>query len=114
MTRRTFTSSGTKRCHRRPQALNEVDTRAIPEDPLRLREIGPGVPDVACPGRQVPPLDLLSEDLADRVGDPVQARRGACGHVEDLPVRTLRAACEDRRVDDVPDVGEVARLLAVA
>src|SRR6476469_1168566 len=59
-------------------------------------------------------LDRLPEDLADRVGDQVDARGRARSDVEDLTARARRVSRTHRCVDDVPDIREVARLLAVA
>src|SRR3989442_15452334 len=88
--------------------------RYVADHALRLREIAPRVSDVAGAGRQVATLDRFSEDLADRVGNLVPARREARRDVEDLPVRSLCPARTYRRIDDVADIGEVARLLAIA
>src|SRR5438105_1655024 len=62
----------------------------------------------------MPPLDRLPEDLSDRLRDSVDAGGGAPGHIEDLAVRARGLARTDSRVDDVPHVREVTRLLAVA
>ena len=52
-------------------------------------------------------LDGLAEDRPDRVGDLVHACGRPGGDVEDLAARALGLARADRRVHDVPDIGEI-------
>src|SRR4051812_5268337 len=113
MTRRTLIRSAKERVDRQPEAGVERHRRRVPEDPLRLREIGPGVPEVAGARRLLPAVHRLAEDLADRRRDGVHARGSAGGDVEDLPARTARLTGPHGGVDDVADEREVARLLAV-
>src|SRR5690348_3227400 len=99
---------------RPPESFLEVDRRAPAEHPLRLAHVGPRVAHVAGTGIAVLALDRPVENPADRVCERVDARRRTCGDVEDPAARALGLACADRRLDDVVDVREVARLLAVA
>src|SRR5579884_3961496 len=104
MTRSTFTRcSGiaVQRGDRAREAFLEIDRRAPAERLLRLAHVGPGIADVARARIAVLALDRLVEDPADRVRERVDAGRSAGGDVEDAPVRALRLAGADRRVDDV-------------
>src|SRR6185437_4979025 len=97
-----------------PKAVRKGGLRRVLEDALRLREVGPGISQVTGAAWKLAPPHRLAQDLADRLGDAVDARRRAGGDVEDLAVRALGVTGSDRRVDDVADEREVARLLAVA
>src|SRR6476620_7695479 len=113
MTRRTLMRSEAKSLDGAPQARLQVDRRLVAEDPLGLAQVGPRVPQVTGAPRQLAALHRLPDDRTDRLRDGVDARRRSGGNVEDLAVRALCVAGTDRRVDDVGDVREVARLLAV-
>src|SRR4051812_45738181 len=106
MTRRTLMRSDVKSLDRALQALPQVDRRPVAEDPLGLAEVGPRVANVAGARGQRAAGHGLAEDLADRVGNAIDACRRAGGDVEDLAVRALCLACADRRVDDVADIRE--------
>src|SRR5438034_7346586 len=115
ITRRTFTrGSGTQELDRPAQALLEVDRGSIAEDVPGCRHVGPRVANVTGPRRLEAPLDRLVEGAADQLGELVHACSHAGRDVEDLAARVVCVSGQEVRLDDVRDVGEVARLLAVA
>src|SRR3954447_8527006 len=114
MTRRTLIRSAKKRFDRQPEAGVERYRRHVAEDPPRLREVGPGVAEVAGAGWVLASVHRLTEDLSDRRRYVVHARRSAGSDVEDLAVGPFRVTRAHRGVDDVADEREVARLLPVA
>src|SRR6266540_6079514 len=113
MTRRILTrpssDSGNDRLGRDLEPGGEVDPRLIAEELARRRDVGPGVADVSRARRLEALLDRLAEDRADRLGDVVDARGRAGRDVEDSTACSRRVCGTDRGVDDVADVGEVAR-----
>src|SRR5215831_3760267 len=116
MTRRILVLSdpGNDRLGRQLEAGREIHLRFVSQHVARRADVRPRVADVAWPWRLEPLLDRLAENGPDRVGDVVAARRRARGDVEHAAVRVERLSSADRRVDDVRDEREVARLLAVA
>src|SRR5204863_1055520 len=105
---------GNDRLGRQLEPGGEIDLRFVAEDLARGADVRPRVADVAGPRRLEALLDGLAEDDSDRLGDVVDARRRARRDVERAPVRADSLRGADRRVDDVGDIREVARLLAVA
>src|SRR5713101_449781 len=96
------------------QALLEVDRGPVAEHALRLADVRPRVAHVARPRLLVALLDRLAEDTPHRVGELVHARGRPGRDVEDPPAGAVGLAGAHGRVDDIGDVREVARLLAVA
>src|SRR6266852_2981172 len=93
MTRRTLTlcsDAGNDRLGRELEPCGEVDARLVAL------------------------LDRLAENDADRLRDVVHAGGRACGDVERASARAGLSRRTNRGVDDVADVREVTRLLAVA
>src|SRR3989442_4640820 len=106
ITRRTFTRrSNTQELDRAAQALLEVDGRPVAEHALGCAEVRPRVPDVSGSRWAVLLSHRLAEDVADHLGDTIDARRSPGADVEDLPACAVRLACRDSRVDDVPHLG---------
>src|SRR5438270_2528993 len=115
MTRRTLTGGlDAKVLDGVAQTLLEVDRRGVAQDLLCRADVRPRVANVAWPWRSEDPFHGLVENAADRLGDVVHARRRAGGDVEDATARAVSMSRPHRRVDDIRDVREVARLLAVA
>src|SRR6188472_3481644 len=114
MTRRIRMGSGLEELNGAAQALFELDGRRVAERFARGGEVGVRVAYVAGARWQEVSLDRLAEQPADRVGDVIHARGLPAGDVERPAARTLGGPGGDRRGDRVVDVGEVARLLAVA
>src|ERR671937_2548935 len=115
MTRRIFvrSSDADNRLGGQLEPRGEIDLRLVPERLACSRDVAPRVADVAGARRLEPLLHRLAEDEADRLRDMVDGRRRARGDVEDAPVRAGRVGRADGGVDDVRDVREVPRLLAV-
>src|SRR5207245_2685714 len=95
-------------------ARREIHLRAIAEQPLRLRDVGERVAHVARARRGVGARQAAVEEVADRVGDGDERVARAAGDVEDLARHPRRRHREQVSLHHVVDVGEVARLLAVA
>src|SRR5947209_2483518 len=114
MTRKMRTGgsdAGNDRLGRLLEPGREVDVRLVAERLARGGDVSPRIADVTGARRLEPLLHRLAEDQADRLGDVVDGGRRACGDVEDPAVRAGSLGRTHRRVDDVGDVGEVARLL---
>src|SRR4051812_16539629 len=106
--------SGNDRLGRELEPGREIDLRFVAEDLSRGRDVRPRVADVAGARRLEALLHRLAEDRTDGLGNVVDGCRRAGGDVEDAPVRVGRLGRANGGVDDVGDVREVARLLAVA
>src|SRR5262245_617347 len=85
MTRSTRIGSVKKRLAREPEPLGEPDPRVVGKRLACRRDVGPRVADVSRPPFAVPALHRLAEQLPDRLGDLVHARRYACRDVENPP-----------------------------
>src|SRR3954468_23121692 len=115
MTRSTRTPPRSdKRVDGAPPPFLQFDARVVPEHLARGRDVRPRVADVARAIGGEPPLDVALHDPPERVRELIDRRRPPGGHVEHAAVRRRHLGRADRRVDDVLDEGEVARLLAVA
>src|SRR5436190_24182070 len=99
---------------RQAQAFFERDARPPAEQRLRRADVGPRVADVTGTRVAVVLLDRTSYHLADGVGELVDRHRAAGRDVEDRAAPVGRVRREDRRLDHVRDVREVARLRAVS
>ena len=99
---------------RRPSS--SADRRLVAEHLARGRDVGPRVADVAgARRREAASRPACRGSAPIVVRDVVHARGRAGGDVEDPAARARRRrAARIVAVDDVVDVGEVARLLAVA
>src|SRR5438309_2227677 len=105
--------AGNDRLGRALQSCGEVDARLVAQHLARRGDVRPGVADVAGAGRLEAAIDRLAENHADRLRDVIHARGRACGDVERASARAVCIGSPNRRVDDVADIREVARLLAV-
>src|SRR3954452_9028669 len=114
MTRTTLIRSDIEVGDGSAQPFLEADTRPVPEHATGERNVGPRVTHIARPRLGVALLDGTVEDLSDRVREVVDACGRARRDVEDLSACAVGLARTDRRIDDVPDIREVARLLTVA
>ena len=96
------------------QPLLEAHVDTVAKLVLGAGDVGHRVLDVAASRGLVAHLGRPADDLADR-GELVERDAVAAGDVVDAARRRRALACaSDVRLDDVVDVGEVARLLAVA
>ena len=77
------------------------------------RDVGPGLFDVARARRLVGTVDRKPEEPADRLGERVHGLGAAGCDVEHRASGAVGSGRSEVRVDDVRDVREVARLLAV-
>src|ERR687888_187111 len=115
MTRRTRTRSDTdERVGRQPKALLEPDLGLVAEQPPRRAHVRPGVAHVAGALWEELLLERPLEDPPEHLGQVVHGLGTAARDVEDLAVHAVGLRGEEVRGDDVADVREVARLLAVA
>src|SRR5215218_4539181 len=117
MTRTIFTGcsdSGNDRLGRQLEPGGEVDLRLVSKRLACRGDVGPRVVDVAGARRLEAFFDRLAEDEADRLRNVIHARGGAGRDVEDASAGSRRVRSPDGCIDDIPDVREVARLLAVA
>src|SRR6266545_2150482 len=96
------------------QTILEADSWLITEDTARLRDVGLRVLDVARPRVCVDRLDVRSDELADRLEKRVQRNPAPGRDVDYFPTRSVGGTGSQNAVDDVGDVGEIARVLAVA
>src|SRR6059036_4320093 len=117
MTRRILTRGrsdpGNDRLGRELEPCGEVDARLVAEQLARRGDVRPRVSDVSRPRRLEAFLDRLAENDADRLRDVVHAGGRARGDVERASACAGRVRRANRGVDDVADVREVTRLLAV-
>src|SRR5580704_13922729 len=97
------------------QPLADVDLGLVAEERARGRDVGERVAYVAGPDGAVLGLERRPRDVADVRDELVERRAIPASEVHEL-ARELarRRRREEVRVDDVVDVAEVARLLAVA
>ena len=59
-------------------------------------------------------LDGAANDLVHRLQQGIERNTSGSGHVDDLACGLRSFACAQDTVDHIRDVGEIARLLAVA
>ena len=108
----SFPSSMVRRA---TEPLLHVDSRPVAEQALGPRRCPPTSRGRPLRARPRTPSRRAVEQPPDRVGQLVDRRRATRGDVDDRRPRTPAASAASRfAVDDVVDVREVARLLAVA
>src|SRR5205085_10778104 len=97
-----------------PEPFLEADARFEAEQLARRGDVRPRVADVAgAVGQELLP-DRAAENLPDGLRELVDGRAAARGDVEHGAVDVAGLRGEHVRLDDVRDVGEVARLRAFA
>src|SRR5437867_289752 len=101
--------------HRERKPLAECNGWREAEDRSRSIEGRKRITNVASACRLVDGIDASGSESLDLLPKLIERRLRASTDVEDLARdRRGRNACTQVRVDDVGDVGEITRLLAVA
>src|SRR6266478_4082075 len=103
-----------EKLHGPPETVVEVDQGSESEQSLGLVEIGQRVRHIARPAWRVPSRERPPQERLQLLDHGKQADPLPAADVEGLATDPHSLGGKDVRVNDVVDVGEVARLSAVA